>query len=137
MKAVSRTDLVELLGRLSLYVSEDVVTEDDDAVSSAAAAAMTACSKLALYALDHMVDVDFWEESPLWTATSVRISEWEHGVREDWDALNTDECPEHGEQEVTGSHSSLGSDPYNINHLACGHEVICMGPGDPNHIINS
>jgi len=47
----------------------------------------------------------------------------------------TDECPEHGEQRVTGSRASAGSDPYNINKLACGHEVICMGPGESNYIV--
>lgn len=48
---------------------------------------------------------------------------------------DTDTCPEHGVQDVTGYSATQGSDPYSVQHLACGHKVICLGPGDPNIII--
>jgi hypothetical protein len=52
-------------------------------------------------------------------------------------AEHTDECPEHGEQRVVGYGSTRGADPYDINRLACGHGVICLGPGDPNVIVET
>lgn len=45
------------------------------------------------------------------------------------------ECPIHGEVEVTGYGRTLGSDPYAIEHAACGHDLVCYGPGDPMTII--
>jgi len=53
------------------------------------------------------------------------------------DNRHYDECPEHGLQEVTGYGSTQGPDPYAVNELACGHNVICMGPGSPNEIIHT
>lgn len=47
----------------------------------------------------------------------------------------TTDCPDHGMQKVVKEGSTGGSDPYTILHLACGHAVVCMGPGDPNTII--
>lgn len=58
-----------------------------------------------------------------------------------WDKYNdalahpTAECPEHGTQDITGGSSTGGPDPYHIDHLACGHHVICMGPGEPMTIV--
>ena len=50
--------------------------------------------------------------------------------------LEVTKCPEHGDQAVVGYASTGGPDPYGVDKLACGHEVICMGPGEPNTIIN-
>jgi hypothetical protein len=47
----------------------------------------------------------------------------------------TDTCPEHGEQPVIGHGSTRGSDPYAVSRLACGHGVICFGPGEANVIV--
>ena len=46
----------------------------------------------------------------------------------------TDTCPEHGEQAVTSYSSTPGPDPYGVQHLACGHRVVCYGPGEENYI---
>jgi hypothetical protein len=58
---MTRAEFVEMLGKVRLYISEDRVTAEDDA-------AMAHCSLLALYALDHMTDEDFVQESPMWRA---------------------------------------------------------------------
>lgn len=48
-----------------------------------------------------------------------------------------DECPTCGPfQEIKGYGSTVGSDPYQVTHLACGHHIICLGPNEPNIIIN-
>ena len=41
---------------------------------------------------------------------------------------STTRCPRDGEQQVTKTTTTGGSDPYAIEHLACGHEVIAFGP---------
>lgn len=64
-------------------------------------------------------DVDNWFEEP-----------------ED-DEPDTDECPEHGTQLVTGHGSTRGTDPYAVNHLECGCDVVCYGPDEPNVVIAS
>jgi hypothetical protein len=48
----------------------------------------------------------------------------------------TAECPEHGGQRVIGHGVTRGSDPYGIDELDCGCDVICFGPGEPNTVIN-
>jgi hypothetical protein len=71
------------------------------------------------------------------------VSTWEqihdHDADEDVDQPTldepTDECPEHGTQPITGYSQTPGPDPYAINILACGHRVLCMGPGEPNTIV--
>jgi hypothetical protein len=50
---------------------------------------------------------------------------------------NVDVCPEHGPQRVTGYGATRGADPYGISKLACGHDVICLGPGDENLIVGT
>ncbi len=58
----------------------------------------------------------------------------------DWteaDDEPTDTCPTHGEQVVVAYDVTHGADPYAINRLACGHGVICFGPGDDNVIVNA
>jgi hypothetical protein len=49
--------------------------------------------------------------------------------------VDTETCPDHGEQVVRGYSATRGPDPYQVSHLACGHRVICLGPGDPNVIL--
>jgi hypothetical protein len=49
---------------------------------------------------------------------------------------DTDECPVHGNQPVVAYSSTRGPDPYAVNKLACGHQVACLGPGEPNVIVN-
>jgi hypothetical protein len=44
-------------------------------------------------------------------------------------------CPQHGEQKVVGYGEVGKVDPYGTEELACGHEVVCMGPGEPNVIL--
>jgi hypothetical protein len=57
-------------------------------------------------------------------------------TEDEW--VETTDCPEHaGAQRVIGEGATQGPDPYSILHLECGHSVICMGPGDPNHIIGT
>lgn len=46
-------------------------------------------------------------------------------------------CPEHGAQEVVGFGATRGPDPYGIDVLACGHDVICLGPGEPYVIVGT
>lgn len=50
-------------------------------------------------------------------------------------SLEHDDCPKHGEQRVIRESSIGGVDPYAVNHLACGHRVVCFGPGEDNVII--
>ena len=45
-------------------------------------------------------------------------------------------CPVHGEVEVISGYSTGGADPYGIDVAACGHHLICMGPGDPLSIVD-
>lgn len=52
------------------------------------------------------------------------------------DLEHTDICPTHGREDVVSGDSTGGPDPYHINILACGHGVICMGPGEPNVIVS-
>ena len=56
---ITRTEFMEFLGRLRLYISEDNVSAEDEI-------AMGCCSFLTLYALDHMTDEDFVGQSPMW-----------------------------------------------------------------------
>jgi hypothetical protein len=42
----------------------------------------------------------------------------------------TDDCPDHGEQVVTGHRATPGSDPYDVSELACGCDVINLGDGN-------
>lgn len=63
LRPLGRIDVVELLGRIQLYVGEDRVTQEDDE-------AMTACSKLAAYLMNEMVDQDFEPESEMWEEIS-------------------------------------------------------------------
>lgn len=51
------------------------------------------------------------------------------------DSLDMTTCPEHGWQDVVGYESTGGPDPYAIDRLACGHRVMCYGPGEPNVIV--
>lgn len=51
----------------------------------------------------------------------------------DFDEL--EKCPVHGYQQITGYGSTKGPDPYGISKLACGHSVICLGPGEPNVLV--
>jgi hypothetical protein len=62
---------------------------------------------------------------------------WSTVPAPDDNADQTDECPEHGIQQITGYSSTGGPDPYAVNELACGHNVICMGPGSPNEIVHT
>ena len=59
LRPLGRLDVVELMGRIQFYVGEDRITTHDDEV-------MTACSVIAAYAMEHMVDEDFLPESPMW-----------------------------------------------------------------------
>jgi hypothetical protein len=52
-------------------------------------------------------------------------------------AAPSDTCPEHGEQKVTRFAATGGPDPYAINVLACGHSVMCFGPGEVNVIVQT
>lgn len=47
----------------------------------------------------------------------------------------TNECPVHGEQLVRRHSATKGPDPYDVAHLACGHQVTCYGPGEANVIL--
>jgi hypothetical protein len=49
----------------------------------------------------------------------------------------TETCPEHGVQEVLRHSASAGADPYDVQHLACGHRVTCFGPGEDNVILGA
>jgi hypothetical protein len=60
-RPITRTEFLDLLGRLRLYISEDNVASEDEI-------AMGCCSFLALYVLDHMTEEDFVQESPMWRA---------------------------------------------------------------------
>jgi hypothetical protein len=52
-------------------------------------------------------------------------------------AADYDDCPVHGEQLVHDrADATPGPDPYTIVKLACGHRVICLGPGESNMIID-
>ena len=45
-------------------------------------------------------------------------------------------CPKCGDQEVMGHRSTGGPDPYDIEKLSCGHEVIWMsGNKEDCHVI--
>ena len=63
LKPISLLEFIELLGRVQLYVGEDRIDEADDR-------AMNACSELAAYALEHMVERDFDPQSPMWKELS-------------------------------------------------------------------
>jgi len=50
----------------------------------------------------------------------------------------TDDCPLCGSwQNVVGSYATSGADPYNVNKLACGHDVACFGPGEANVVVRT
>jgi len=52
--------------------------------------------------------------------------------------IDTDICPEHGEQVVIGGGvTGPIHDPYTASRLACGHYVACFGPRDPNVIVRN
>lgn len=38
-------------------------------------------------------------------------------------------CPNHGREDITGSHSTGGPDPWNVDELACGCDILDMGVG--------
>lgn len=52
-----------------------------------------------------------------------------------YDSLEWETCPEHGDQRIRDHSSTGGPDPYGVSILVCGHGVICMGPGEPNTIV--
>lgn len=54
------------------------------------------------------------------------------------DELRSDYCPEHRDYfKIVGEHTTKGSDPYIISHLACGHQVCSFGPGEENVVIST
>jgi len=60
-----------------------------------------------------------------------------HGNEPSMSDVDDDDCPTHGRQLVRRSYASRGSDPYNVNVLACGDHVSCFGPHEPNVIVRS
>lgn len=66
----------------------------------------------------------------------VTFEEWLDATDED-ELDETDVCPTHGRENVTGTRSTGGPDPYGVDELACGCDVVCYGPGEPNVVIRA
>ena len=44
-------------------------------------------------------------------------------------------CPVHGQQSVVHHSVTQGPDPYDVDHLACGHAVVSFGPANSDTFI--
>jgi hypothetical protein len=74
-----------------------------------------------------------YENAPRCADTGCGVCHPPFEVVGEW--VDTETCPEHGEQTVTGYGATRGSDPYGTSRLACGHTVVCFGPGEGNVIL--